>query len=272
MPVKQPFFTIITVTLNNLDGLKRTQKSLQNQMLNDYEWIIIDGGSSDSTIEHLKTTDSSWISEPDGGIYDAMNKGIERANGTYLLFLNAGDELAAAGTLEKIQTSVINAPDFVYGDALENGNYKPARKANISLGMFTHHQAMLYSLKALGNLRYDRRYKIAADYDFTARFLKENPNALYCQLPICNFEPGGISQTNAALGRSEQYQIRKDLKLTNPLTNILITSFQALLFALRQMMPALYWHLKSRPFLLGRNNAPANAQNHTRRAHPENPA
>ena len=263
----KPFFSIITVTLNNLDGLKRTHNSIKNQTLNDFEWIIIDGASTDGSAEYIKTTDANWISEPDNGIYDAMNKGIERANGEYLLFLNAGDELAAPETLAKIQNAATNTPAFIYGDALENDKYKPARKANITSGMFTHHQSMLYNRKALGNLRYDEQYKIAADYDFTARFLKENPNALYCPFPICNFEPGGLSQTNATLGRNEQYQIRKTLGLTNPLSNIIITGSQALLLTLRRTLPTLYWHLKS-----SGNSAPGNAQNHNQRARPETPA
>lgn len=270
------FFTLITVTLNNLAGLKNTNTSVQNQSFKDFEWIVIDGGSTDGTPEYLKTTTAKWTSGPDLGLYDAMNKGIERATGTYLLFLNAGDMLAEADTLEKLQTAAQtqNTPAFLYGDSFEQcpnaqAAYKPARLIDLKMGMFTHHQAMLYNRQALGNLRYDLNYQIAADYDFTARFLngKDESDILYCAFPICIFESGGISQTKAALGRHEQRQIRKTLKLAKPLQNWVITTAQAALWRLRLLAPSLYWYLKSSD-----NTAPANAQNDTPPAHPKPPA
>jgi putative colanic acid biosynthesis glycosyltransferase len=221
-----------------------------------------------------------------------MNKGIARANGQYLLFLNAGDTLVSPDTLQKTKTAAVNSHAFIYGDALEGNAYKPARAPNIVRGMFTHHQAMLYKRKDIERLRYDTLYKIAADYDFTARFLlslnchprdfaQQNLNSgdpqsephsgsqkiLYCPFPFCNFQPGGISQQQAALGRREQYQIRKNLKLTGPLQNLIITGFQVLAWKLRQIAPALYWRLKS-----SGNNAPAIAQSDTRPSHPKTPA
>ena len=266
-PEKAAFFSIITVTLNNIAGLKTTHKSLQDQNCDDFEWIVIDGASTDETPQYLKTTDAKWASRPDCGIYDAMNKGVERASGKYLLFLNAGDALAAPETLQNIKKAAHNHPDFIYGDSLEDGAYKPARTADLRSGTFTHHQAMLYNRKALGDMRYDLRYKIAADYDLSARFLKDHGNILYCPFPICIFESGGVSQTNAVLGRREQYQIRKDLQLTGPVQNRIITSAQAALWTLRRVVPSLYWHLKSSD-----NNAPATARNDTPPPHPENQA
>lgn len=270
---KQPFFSIISVTLNNLTGLKKTHKSLRNQTSQDFEWIVIDGNSNDGTPDYLKTATAKWTSGPDFGIYDAMNKGIERAGGAYLLFLNAGDTLAEPETLAKLQTAAhaYNPPAFLYGDSYEQNPqgeraYKPARLIDLKMGMFTHHQAMLYKRQAVGDLRYDLNYKIAADYDFTARFLKRNDDAFFCSFPICIFESGGISQTKATLGRREQYQIRKSLKLAGPVQNAVITGAQAALWALRRMAPTLYWHLKS-----SGSTAPANTQNDNPPAHPKNP-
>lgn len=277
---KPPFFSIITVTLNNVDGLKRTQSSVEQQSCTDYEWIIIDSGSSDGTPEHLKTTNAQWISEPDNGIYDAMNKGIDRATGSYLLFLNAGDELVNPKTLEHIQNTAKQETGFIYGDALENSSYKPARKPNIALGMFTHHQAMLYNRQTLGDTRYNTTYKIAADYDLTARFLTRHCEEVdrptrqsqeacpiqYLPFPICIFESGGISQSNAMLGRKEQAHIRKDLALTNVLHNWLITNAQAALWQLHHYAPGLYWRLKS-----SGNTARVKAQSACPTPHQENP-
>src|SRR5690606_1825584 len=85
---------LITVTKDNLFGLQVTAQSIQAQSEKDYEWIVIDGASTDGTQDYLQSAPAAWISETDRGIYDAMNKGIERATGRYVLFLNAGDMLS----------------------------------------------------------------------------------------------------------------------------------------------------------------------------------
>lgn len=213
-----------------------------------------DGASTDDSLEYLQKLSlhaSCVQSMPDGGIYDAMNRLTDRAKGRYILFLNAGDALAAPGTLKTLHTALATInPAFAYGDSLEdlNGSQKPkAAKPHtqIAKGMFTHHQAMLYSLNHIENLRYNTTYKIAADYDFTARFLKQNTyNAQYIPEALCVFESGGVSQQNATLGRREQFQIRKDLQLCCPAQNHAIKALQALNWQLRRFAPALYWLLK----------------------------
>jgi putative colanic acid biosynthesis glycosyltransferase len=245
--MNKPTISIITVTLNNLEGFKKTHGSISLQTTQNFEWIVIDGGSTDGTPEYLKTTNAQWISQPDNGIYDAMNKGIEKASGAYFLFLNAGDALAAPGTLATILDATKDNPDFIYGDSLEDGHLKKAHPhTKIENGLFTHHQAMLYARAKIGTYRYDANYKIAADYDFTARFLQSNTNALSLPIPLCIFEPGGISQKNAFLGRAEQFLIRRKLQMVGPLTNALIFITQTLLWNLRRLSPKLYWALKSR--------------------------
>lgn len=213
MTTKPPFFSIITITKNNLTGLKQTAQSLLSQTNNNYEWIVIDGHSDDGTQAWLAPSSADWISEPDTGIYNAMNKGIERAKGQYLFFLNAGDQCANNNILESIKSRVYDDTGFVYGDSLEEIPkgvcYKKARRPHpLAFGMFTHHQAMLYKRSKLGEIRYDESYKIAGDYDFTVRFLKTKPQIVYIDHPICIFASGGISQKQAKLGRSEQYQAK----------------------------------------------------------------
>jgi putative colanic acid biosynthesis glycosyltransferase len=254
--------SIITITLNNLSGLTNTAASINAQTNKDFEWIIIDGASTDGTTEFLKTTNATWQSAPDGGIYDAMNKGIERATGSHLLFLNADDCLADKHTIQDINTIIQSEnPALIYGDSREDEHYKPARpSAAITTGLFTHHQAIIYGRKALGDMRYNVNYTIAADYDLTARFLSalKSDSIHYINKPLCIFGSGGISQTHATTGRREQYQIRKTLTLCSPLKNMLIYAAQTLLWNVRTIAPNLYWHLKS-----SGNTAPANAQNQT---------
>lgn len=261
------FFSVVTVTKDHLEGLKTTEKSLQNQIFKNFEWIVIDGASTDGTPAYLQTTKALWTSEPDNGLYEAMNKGLEKAKGQYLLFLNAGDTLATPETLSWIQACAVNTSAFIYADALENGHYKTARSPNIKTGMFTHHQAMLYRKDIIRTIRYNTAYTIAADYDFTARILKQTRDILYCPFPVCDFEAGGLSQTGAVRGRKEQFEIRKNLKLTGPFQNTAITMAQTALWQLRRIAPALYWHMKS-----SGNTPGAKAQTKTPAAHPANPA
>jgi len=248
-------FSIITVTRNNLRGLQHTQRSLQSQTFHGFEWIIIDGASDDGTEDFLVSSGAAFISEPDSGIYDAMNKGITHATGFYLLFLNAGDALASDDTLlqlaEYIQ-ELQETPDFIYGDALEErpGHphvYKPARPYKKSAyGMFTHHQAMLYRKDLINELRYDTEYKIAADYKFTLQYLARARTIVYFPAPLCLFESGGISQQKAALGRKEQIRIRQELNAVGTLQNALIALQQRTVWTFRRIFPTLYWFMKSR--------------------------
>lgn len=252
-----PLISIVSIALNNLKGLQKTYKSIENQTFKGFEWVVIDGVSDDGTREWLTKTpeiglDSCWISEKDQGIYDAMNKGIDQAEGQYILFLNAGDELAGPNVLQTLSQKIksSNNPDFVYGDAYEEGQngqklYKKARHASkIASGMITHHQAMLYRRSVIGKDRYDLSYQLAADYDFTARFLKRAKTDLYCDKALCVFEAGGISQKNAKTARGEEFQIRQVLELCSAPMNLLTTMRQTLAAALKSTAPAVYYKLR----------------------------
>lgn len=110
--------SIITINYNNVSGLRKTIESVKSQTFQDYEWIVIDGGSTDGSkelIEENKQYFSYWVSEPDKGIYDAMNKGTVLAQGEYCQFLNSGDYLIAPDTLAKIFSKPLQA-DVIYGD------------------------------------------------------------------------------------------------------------------------------------------------------------
>lgn len=243
-------FSIITVCRNHLDGLKKTKKSLESQTFQGFEWVVIDGASTDGSIDFLRQNPPHTLfSEPDSGPYDAMNKGIACAKGDYYLFLNAGDMLASDDILALLDAHLTNNPDFLYGDSFEENqgkkHYKIARSHRRAiLGMFTHHQAMIYKAELLDHLRYDTRYKIAADYDFTLRYLQKCEHIIRLRKPICIFEQGGLSQNQAKLGRREQRKIRRELKICYPLTNNLIMFAQKLNLGFRHFTPWLYWPLK----------------------------
>ncbi len=241
-------FSIITICRNHLDGLKATAASIETQDFRDYEWIVIDGASTDGTPAYLQSLSNQhlqYVSEPDDGIYDAMNKGIARATGDYLLFLNAGDTLAAAHALEHVAKLTQTVPDFIYGDSREGAHYKKARDfSTILYGMFTHHQAMFYKRKTLGPMRYNTAYKIAADYDLTLRFIHPETMVAYYKGAVCVFEQGGISQRAVTDGRKEQYRSRRENKMCGWRLNAFIYILQSIAYLLRRYLPQIYWTLK----------------------------
>ena len=113
--------SIITVNLNNLEGLKKTYESVVCQTFTDYEWLVIDGGSTDGSREFIEQHQDKfayWCSESDKGIYNAMNKGIVRAKGEYLNFMNSGDYFVSDKTLAKVFSREINV-DILYGYVIE---------------------------------------------------------------------------------------------------------------------------------------------------------
>jgi putative colanic acid biosynthesis glycosyltransferase len=250
--MNESFFSIITVTKNNAAGLKLTAKSIAVQQdTTDYEWIVIDGASRDHTgeiMQEYRNDKTVFISEPDSGIYDAMNKGIDRAKGRYLWFLNAGDCLSDAYTLRDVAREIKYniAPDFMYGDARENGMIKHAHGADkFAWGMFSHHQAMLYRRNIVGELRYDSTYAIAADYAFTLHMLARANRMHHFPRVLCDFQSGGISQTNAELGRRENHAIRRDLLQMNPAQNKLIYFMNGFTFWAKKNLPSFYRLIRS---------------------------
>lgn len=260
--LRAPLITIVTVTKNNLTGLKKTHESIQEQTLPDFEWLVIDGDSDDGTKEYLKDHKNNtaykylirYSSAKDDGIYDAMNKGIKYAYGKYIIFMNAGDCFATPKAIETLKPHMAKSPDFLYADALETSNIttKPIKKpamphTNIQWGMFTHHQAMIYSTKRIKehNMHYALRFKIASDYDFTARFLKNAKKITYIPKPLCIFEHGGISQQRAYQGRREQFIIKEELELVSSLENVLIFTIQSLTWTLKNKAPFIYSILRA---------------------------
>lgn len=216
-------FTVITIAFNDLGGLRETRASIDAQAFSDFEWIIVDGGSTDGTLEYLQRLDQPncrWMSEPDRGIYYAMNKGLDLAAGQYVIFMNSGDTFVGAAVLaraDEVIAACENQIDLLFGDAYERSSsgkllLKPARPANaIKRGMFTHHQAMVYARKGIGDMRYDCRFRMAADYHFTCRLLARGARSFYLGFPICMFERAGFSEKNTEIGRRENLAIQKEV-------------------------------------------------------------
>lgn len=204
--------SIITVCYNNLDGLIRTVNSVVR--LKDFEanrgliqFVVIDGGSNDGTKEYLQSLDSHvvdvCVSEPDEGIYDAMNKGISRSLGDYMIFLNSGDYLV--GTFD---VSRINKPGFIpvfLGDAA-GGVIRKIKYKSRYRGLPNCHQGIFFPRT---NLKYDTNYRISADYKFFLEHTYYNFDGRYGEDAYVFYNNEGLSSTNYMKRDQQMFEIRK---------------------------------------------------------------
>jgi glycosyltransferase involved in cell wall biosynthesis len=193
--IKFPLISIITVSYNSVSTIEQTILSVINQKFNDYEYIIIDGGSIDGTVETIRNyTDkiSYWISEPDKGIYEAMNKGADVANGEYLIYINSGDQILDFNF--NFLKSIKNK-DVFYGNILLENNkvIVPYDLRIIGYAMPFCHQAAIVKTQLMKEYRFNANYKIAADFDLFQRLIKDKKEFKYENTTIALFEGGGIS-------------------------------------------------------------------------------
>lgn len=205
-----PLISIITVNLNNIEGLKRTMNSVFGQTYKEFEYIVIDGGSKDGSAEYIESHNDAidyWVSEPDSGIYNAMNKGIKAANGEYLLFLNSGDWLCDTNVLI-FAAENLDSPgiiDVLYGNLIK---VYPDRSEHldrgingkeISLQTFIdgnlNHQATFIG-SHLFNIygMYDENLKIVSDWKlFLIALGLNNSKVKYIDREISYYDMTGLS-------------------------------------------------------------------------------
>lgn len=197
--------SIITINRNNKQGLQNTIESvLCNQTFKDFEYIVIDGASNDGSvevIERYKDRLAYWCSEPDRGIYHAMNKGIAKAKGDYLLFMNSGDCLVR-DCLLKVFTKNDDA-DFIYGNMVEclHGNkstYTPLSYKSLTFMQLYNssigHQATFIRRKLFDGCPYTEDYRIVSDWEFfLKKIVLDNCSTRYVDELICEFDMTGIS-------------------------------------------------------------------------------
>lgn len=203
--------SIITVNLNNRGGLQKTIDSVVSQTFKDFEWIVIDGGSTDGSrelIEDYADHFAYWCSEQDKGIYNAMNKGIAHAIGEYCLFLNSGDCLTDSNVLINVGI-YLQEDDIIYGDA--RISYTDGRFENrcypdiISLGYLFEggklcHQATFIKTALFSSKQYDDNYKIAADFLFFLEQAFSGKKFKHVHIFVCDYSMGGISDVADGIG------------------------------------------------------------------------
>lgn len=193
----EPLISIITVVYNASATIENTISSVVNHKYNNIEYIIIDGGSTDGTIDIIKKYNdkvSFWVSEPDNGIYDAMNKGVSYANGKWILNINAGDVLL------NLPIKLLISPNYkdfgaICGSVLLDNKDILKAKYNwvLKIRNTLPHQALFYNKELLYSA-YNLDYKVYADYAYNLGMLKRNQKVYIIDMIISNHSTDGISQ------------------------------------------------------------------------------
>ena len=223
--------SIITINRNNVSGLERTMQSVFSQTRTDFQYVVVDGASTDDSVETIQRFASQfgerlkWISEPDQGIYNAMNKGIGMAEGDYVEFLNSGDCLVSNDVVAKMYKALEDAqyPGILYGNMLKvfpDGRIiqdKCFAGQEISfLGFYTGtlNHSPAYIRKTLFEKYglYDERFKIVSDWEWYLQAVilgEEKP--VYTDLDVTLFDMTGISETNKDLDKKERRKVLSEL-------------------------------------------------------------
>jgi len=212
----QPSITVITVVKNSGKDLNTTIDSVSEQTYDNIEFIIIDGASSDTTLDVIKNNNDKidiWISEPDNGIFDAMNKGINLASGEWINFLNAGDYFYEKDTVEKVFNKNFGDTDFIYGHTyFLGGDFKGVVKAwdfdILWKTMIFTHQSLFTKAAVLKKRKFNTQFKICADYDIIFNSYIQGLTFFNADLVIAAFDPG-YSDVNRAKMAIEKWKVVK---------------------------------------------------------------
>ncbi|MFG6385535.1 MAG: glycosyltransferase [Muribaculaceae bacterium] len=221
--MQEPLFSIVTITYNASPTIERTIRSVASQSFNDYEHIIVDGASKDNTLEIIDRVPGKELrtvySEPDNGLYDAMNKGLGYANGQYLIFLNAGDKFHTSDTLAEIAETIRtkNFPGVVYGQtnlvdnegkfiaqrhlsAPDNLQYK-----DFARGMLVCHQAFVV-LRRIAPL-YNLKWRYSADYEWCLICLQHSRKNEFTGSVLIDYLSEGLTTANRRSSLIERFKI-----------------------------------------------------------------
>lgn len=217
--MSKPVLSVITIVYNNVRDIERTMLSVLNQSYPNIEYLLIDGASTDGTraiIEKYKDRLAGYISEPDKGIYDAMNKGLALARGEYILFMNSGDEIYDTNTVANVFASG-SAADIYYGETeMYNDNWQSLGQRrheapesftwkSFRYGMSISHQAIY--IKRTITEPYDLKYKYSADIDWIIKAAKKAGKVVNTKRYVAKYLVGGVSKQKHLDSLKERFHI-----------------------------------------------------------------
>lgn len=214
--------SIITINYNNKKGLATTFKSISDQKFKDYEWIVIDGASTDDSLSIFQNTEypDIIISEPDDGIYDAMRKGLSFASSDYVIFMNSGDSFFDDASLVNASSFLgSNLDIYFFATQIIDQNRSWLRRArsfnSTKYSVPAVQQATIYKRAALQKIEWPTKYKICGDYYIAAQIYASNAQSKSSNIILSNFEIGGISTSNFKELANEAFEIQRNtLKLS----------------------------------------------------------
>lgn len=216
-----PKISVITVCWNCAGAIEETIRSVLSQTYDRVEYLVVDGKSTDGTLEILKKYAHAidvLVSEADNGIYDAMNKGLALLSGDsdYVLFLNAGDTFAAEDTIARVVAARYSSKSHVYGDVLTIDGRKshPARLSIrvLASGMICH-QSLFFRSQIHRQTPYDTKYKISADFDLLVRMFRRGDEFEHVDVDVARFDATGVSSKQ----RQTLHQERREIIASYPL-------------------------------------------------------
>ena len=242
--------SIITINRNNATGLEKTMESVLKQTCRDFEYVVVDGASTDDSVEVIRRYVEQfgerikWVSEPDKGIYNAMNKGIRMATGEYVEFLNSGDRLASDDVVSKMYAALEERgnPSILYGNMLKymsDGTILKDRcfagKDISFLGFYTgtlnHSSAYIRRDLFNGYGMYDESFRIVSDWKwFLLAIVLGEEKPVYVNLDVTLFDMNGISETNKELGKTERRKVLEEL-----IPNTILSDYDMWAFTIGQM-------------------------------------
>ena len=210
-------YSIITINYNNRDGLRRTIESVVSQTYDDYEYIIIDGGSTDGSVDVIQEYADHidyWVSEKDGGIYPAMNKGVRHAHGDYCIFMNSGDVFYYGYVLNKISTE-LGDEDIVVGEVYDSQTRSqlslPPSKEITMYHLYScaiPHQGSFIKTSLQRKYPFDESLCIAADWKFFVQtIIFDDCIIKYVKTPVALYDTTGMSSANPTLMREEKEKV-----------------------------------------------------------------
>lgn len=207
--------TVVTVARNAREALKKTMESVMAQTYPELEYIVVDGASSDGTRDMLEHTKNiRWISEPDKGIYDAMNKGIDMSTGEWIIFMNAGDTFASDDALVKTLSSPgCDTADVIYGNVVKRGQVCVAPEEVVDgHRMFFCHQSCLARTIRLIETTFDLNHPLSADFKWVKTMIKQGRRFLHVDVPIAVFDTDGISNTSRSRGLADNIKVINEME------------------------------------------------------------
>jgi glycosyltransferase involved in cell wall biosynthesis len=208
----RPLLSIVTVCFRDVDNLSSTFESIAKVKNEGTEYVVIDGNSNDGTNELVALHDGLvdiYVSEKDNGVFDAMNKGIRKSSGKWVVFMNAGDCIAKAEEFISIDLRRFDSAGLVYGNTVYSGKgeRKPFPEASLKYGLIMAcHQSMFFNRDVLrDDVFYSSKFKLFNEYDLVCRMVRKKYEIVYLDISVAFFLGGGISSVPSWDARKARY-------------------------------------------------------------------